>query len=160
MKENKKIRANLNPDVMINEKDRNCYHLRWTYVKVNPADPKHPVVKTEVRPFRAADYRVYFSGNTEKMLKMQTTVGVEEVELVHDPSIPDRKAKVEEIEKPEPFRRVMPEDIAPEPETDEEKIVQARENELQHREAAAGMPGSMNAGMRKAAVNKRRGGKR
>lgn len=128
----KKIRANLNPEVEINEKDRNCYHLRWTYVKINPADPTHPVTKTEVRALRAVDYHRFFEGDTAKMMKMQKTVGVEQVELVHDPSLPQTEVNDFVKVEPQSFTKLEPKEVKPEPKNDEEKVIQAREAEESH----------------------------
>lgn len=149
MKMKKKIRANMNPEVEINESDRNCYHLRWTYVKINPADPTHPETKTEVRALRTVDYHKFFEGDTDKMLKMQKTVGVEKVELVHDPTLPPREVKgITEVD-PQSFTKFEPVEVqetnkeeSEKVESIEDKTKQARENELGHIEKRNAIPRS------------------
>lgn len=88
---------------MIRESDRFAYHLRWTYIKIDPSDPTHPVKKTEVRPIRAADYRRFFEGDTAHQLKVQKVIGVEGVELVHNPTLQEgegfREVKAESFKK-------------------------------------------------------------
>jgi hypothetical protein len=120
---NKKIRANLNPDVEIFEKDKNAYHFSWVSVKINPADPTHPVRKTEIRAIRKSDYRAFFANlSTEQLIRRMKIIGVEEVALVHDPTRPIESNEKIIIQN---FSKVEVKEI-----TDEQKIKEGQEAEL------------------------------
>jgi hypothetical protein len=122
MNDHKMIRANLNPDVDIKERDKNAYHFRWVMVRINPADPTHPVRKTEVRAIRKCDYRAYFENlSTEQTIRRMKIIGAEEVELVHDPTKP-----IITSEKVNVFSKVEVKEVK----TDEEKIKEGQEAEL------------------------------
>jgi hypothetical protein len=146
MNDHKMIRANLNPDVDIKERDKNAYHFRWVMVRINPADPTHPVRKTEVRAIRKCDYRAFFEGKTtEQLIRRMKIIGAEDVELVHDPTKP-----IITSEKVNVFSKVEVKEV-----TDEQKIKESRESELAYKEARAGLSPALNSAEKMAAVQKR-----
>jgi len=115
------IPANLDPKVEIREKERQCFHVRMTYVVINQNDLAHPTNKVEVRSFRQRDYFHLFGGNTEKQIRNRKVIGCDTVELVHDPRLEVKD--VIEV-KHEKFVK-----------TDQEKIDEGVKNELEKREA-------------------------
>ena len=124
MKDHKMVPANLKPEVMIKEKDQHCYHVQMTIVRINPADPTHPEIKTEVRPFRIQDYKLLFGGTTEEQIRKKKVMGIDSAEVVHDPGL--------EFKSPEPIKGP----VRFEPvKTDTEKIDEGREAETKARTA-------------------------
>lgn len=124
------VPANLKSEVMIKAKDRHCYHVQMTSVKINPADPTHPIEKTEVRPFRIQDYRMIFTGPIEEQIRKQKVIGIEKVEVVHDPTLEEKPLEV--VKGPVRFTV----------KTDAEKIEEARLSELAKKDADLKAPKS------------------
>lgn len=122
----KMIPANLKPSILIKEKDQYAYHLQMTKVRVDPRDPIHPVTTIGVRAIRPRDYINFFTGPIKKQLQHLKAMGLDSVEVVHDPTLIGGK-KEPEIVEPEkliPFKIV----------SDEEKIEKARLSELAAKE--------------------------
>jgi hypothetical protein len=124
----KLIPANLKPSILIKEKDQYAYHLQMTKIVVNPRDPTHPTSKTSVRAIRYKDYVSFFTGPIDKQIQRKKAMGVDTVEVVHDPTL------IGSVEKKEP-ERVEPEKKIPfKVISDEEKIEKARLSELAAKE--------------------------
>lgn len=110
------MKANLDPNVEIREKEAHCFHVKVKYVIVNPLDQAHPTTKTEVRAFRKQDYFKIFGGTTKQQIENKKTIGWDTAELVHDPNLIPHDPIV--IEGPVRF------------EPPDEKIKAAKEKEL------------------------------
>ena len=118
----KMIPANLDKSIMIKEKDQDFHNIQITSIRINPADPTHPVTKTEVKVFRAIDFRKYFECSTEKQIHYLKVMGIDNAKVVHDPNLIVRNETSELIKGPIPFKKITAEE--------------GRENELEYKEAA------------------------
>jgi hypothetical protein len=81
------MQANLNKSVQILDDDKFCYHLKVESVVINPNDPKHPIVKRRMLILGPLQYKRYFGGSVDEQIGYLKAMGLENVELVHDPSL-------------------------------------------------------------------------
>lgn len=81
------MEANLKSSVTIEEENSHCYHIEAESRAVDPRDPTHPIVRRRVICLRPIDYKKYFMCSTEDQIGYLKAMGLENVELVHDPSI-------------------------------------------------------------------------
>jgi hypothetical protein len=89
------MKANLNPGVEIDERDRYYYILKAKRILLNPAQPTHPVIRDHMLVLKPADYIKYFKCPIEEQLRYLKNMNVEDAELVHDPKLEGEKPKVE-----------------------------------------------------------------
>jgi predicted type IV restriction endonuclease len=81
------MKANMNPEVEIDERDRDFYILKAKRILINPKDPTHPVEKIHMLVLRAKDYQTYFKCPIDKQITYLKNMNVESAELVHDPTL-------------------------------------------------------------------------
>jgi hypothetical protein len=81
------MQANLNKNVQIEEENRHAYHLKVESVTIDPRDAKHPIVRRRILVLRPIDYKKYFECSIDEQIGYLKAMGLENVELVHDPSI-------------------------------------------------------------------------
>jgi hypothetical protein len=81
------MQANLNKTVQIEAENAWCYHLKTEKSAVDPRDPKHPRVKTRIMVLEPDNYKKYFQCSVDDQIGFLKTMGIENVELVHDPTI-------------------------------------------------------------------------
>lgn len=81
------MQANLNKSVQIESENAGAYHLKVESVAINPRDPTHPIVKRRILVLRPIDYKKYFECSVDEQVGYLRAMGLENVELVHDPSI-------------------------------------------------------------------------
>lgn len=79
--------ANLKRSVIIEDENRYCYHLQVESRAINPRDPTHPIVNRRILCLRVIDYKKYFGGPVEEQIGYLKAMGLENVELVHDPTL-------------------------------------------------------------------------
>jgi hypothetical protein len=144
------IPANLKPSILIKESNQYFYHLQMTKVRINPADPTHPITTVGVRPMRSKDYNNFFViGTAEAKIRHLKSMGLDSVEVVHDPSLLKKDGKEEKTIIPEKkisFRVI----------SDEDKIEEARLAELEAKEKEK----AIKAKAKNTKVTGRKGGKR
>lgn len=90
------MKANLNRTVEIKEKEKGHYHTLMTRIKVNPLNPKIPERLIWVKAWRYEDFKKYFlDASPEAQIKYRQAMNVDEIEIVHDPSITEKVAAPE-----------------------------------------------------------------
>jgi hypothetical protein len=95
--------ANMNPDVLIKTRDAMAYHLKVESRAINPRDPTHPVIRRRIIVLRPIDYEKYFQCSTEDQIGYLKTMGLENVELVHDPCLNNKELNQQiEALRPQP----------------------------------------------------------
>ena len=88
------MKANLNPAVEIDERDRYCYILKAKRILINPTQPTHPDVRTHMLVLTPNDYQRFFKCPIEQQIKYLKNMNVEDAELVHDPTLEGVKPPV------------------------------------------------------------------
>jgi hypothetical protein len=88
------MKANMNPAVEIDERDRYCYILKAKRILINPAQPTHPDVRTHMLVLRPMDYKKYFQCPIAEQINYLKNMNVEDAELVHDPTLEEKPKPV------------------------------------------------------------------
>ena len=88
------MKANLNLKVEIDERDRYYYILKAKRILINPTQPTHPIIKDHMLVLKPIDYERFFKCSIEKQIAFLKNMSVEDVELVHDPTLEGEKPTV------------------------------------------------------------------
>jgi len=88
------MQANLNKTIAIKAEDVWCYHLKVESRAVDPRDPTHPRINRRILILSPDNYKKYFQCSVTEQIGYLKAMGLENVELVHDPTL-ERTVRIE-----------------------------------------------------------------
>ena len=88
------MQANLNKTIAIEAENAWCYHLKAEKRIINPRDPTHPIIRQRLLVLSPDNYKKYFQCSITDQIGYLKAMGLENVELVHDPTL-ERTVRIE-----------------------------------------------------------------